>query len=88
MASQKNGTIYIGVTRNLVKRVYEHRHDLVESFTKKYAVHSLIYYEILNSMEQAIIREKQIKKWHRAWKLDLFERGNPEWDELYDQVVG
>jgi putative endonuclease len=87
LASQRNGTLYIGVTSNLVQRVWQHKNDVVESFTKKYGVHMLVYYELLGSMEQAIIREKQLKKWNRQWKLRLIEEKNPNWNDLYESIL-
>lgn len=87
LASKRNGTLYIGVTSDLVKRVWEHQNDLVEGFTKKYAVHRLVYYEMLENMESAIQREKQLKKWNRDWKIQLTEKDNPEWRDLYDSLI-
>ena len=87
LASSRHGTLYIGVTSNLVKRVYEHKQDLVEGFTKRYRVHTLVYYELFEDMSQAIGREKQLKKWQRAWKIELIERMNPEWRDLYADIV-
>lgn len=84
LASKRNGTLYVGVTSNLVKRVWEHRSDLIEGFTKKYGVHSLVYYEQFGDMVSSIAREKQLKKWNRAWKIRLIENENPEWNDLYD----
>ncbi len=78
LASKRNGTLYVGVTSDLVKRVWEHKNDLVEGFTAKYGVHLLVYYEMHADMLGAITREKQIKKWDRSWKLKLVERNNPE----------
>ena len=77
LASKRNGTLYVGVTSDLVKRVWEHKDDLVEGFTSKYSVHLLVYYEMHEDMLGAITREKQIKKWNRSWKLKLIERDNP-----------
>ena len=77
LCSKRNGTLYTGVTSDLVKRVYEHKHGLVEGFTKEYNVHHLVWYEIHESAESAIVREKQIKKWNRAWKLKIIEKENP-----------
>ena len=77
LASKKNGTLYIGVTSDLVKRVYEHKNDLIHGFTQKYHVHRLVYYEETNSPDSAITREKQIKKWKRQWKIELIEEFNP-----------
>jgi putative endonuclease len=87
LANKKNGTLYVGVTSNLIKRVFEHKSDFVEGFTKKYQVHNLMYYEVTESVESAIAREKQIKKWHRDWKIRLIEKENPEWKDLYSEIV-
>lgn len=87
LASARNGTLYVGVTSMLIKRVHEHRQDLVDGFTKKYRVHMLVYYEIFDDMLSAIAREKQIKAWHRAWKIALIERMNPEWRDLYPEIL-
>jgi putative endonuclease len=86
-ASKRNGTLYIGVTSNLVKRIWEHKNNLVEGFTKRYGVHQLVWYELHDTMESAIEREKRLKEWKRAWKLELIEKTNPEWHDLYDEVV-
>ena len=86
LCSKRNGTLYTGVTSDLVKRVYEHKHGLMEGFTKKYGVHRLVWYEIHDSPIQAIEREKQIKAWKRAWKLKLIEKENPEWRDLYEDI--
>ena len=88
MASKPHGTLYVGVTRDLIRRVYQHRNNLVEGFTKQYDVHSLVYYEVFVSIEQAILREKQIKKWKRKWKCELIEKENIAWADLYSQIVG
>ncbi|MCS6847387.1 MAG: GIY-YIG nuclease family protein [Anaerolineae bacterium] len=87
LASRRNGTLYIGVTSNLRQRIWEHKNDVAEGFTKKYGVHMLVYYELHTSMLDAIRREKQLKKWNRAWKLKLIEAQNPEWRDLYDDIV-
>lgn len=87
LASKRNGTLYIGVTSNLIKRVYEHKNDLVEGFTKKYGVHSLVYFEQFGDMPAAIAREKLLKKWNRAWKIRLIENQNPEWKDLYEGLI-
>ncbi len=87
LASRRNGTLYVGVTNNLIKRVYEHRNDLVEGFTKKYGVHRLVYYEQCEDVKSAIEREKRLKAWKRRWKLRLIEEMNPEWNDLYDELV-
>ena len=82
LASQKNGTLYIGTTSDLIQRVWQHQQNLVEGFTKKYHVHQLVYYEFHQTMMNAITREKQMKKWRRAWKIALIEKDNPEWCDL------
>lgn len=87
LASQRNGTLYIGVTSDPIKRVWEHKHGAVEGFTRKYRVHALVYFEQHARMEEAIVREKQIKKWNRAWKLRLIEESNPEWRDLYPDIL-
>ena len=87
LASKKNGTIYIGVTGDLIKRIYEHKQNLMDGFTKKYNVHDLVYYEAHKEIEEAITREKQIKKWNRKWKLRLIEEKNPDWMDLYSEIV-
>lgn len=83
MASKRNGTLYVGVTGNLTKRVFEHRNNLTEGFTKKYSIHNLVYYEITNDINAAILREKQMKKWKRQWKINMIERENPGWKDLF-----
>ncbi|THD35644.1 MAG: GIY-YIG nuclease family protein [Sphingomonas sp.] len=87
MASQKNGTIYIGVTSDLPKRIWEHRNDTVEGFTKKYRCHLLVWYEEHDGIESARQRELQMKEWKRAWKLREIEGLNPDWDDLYDRIA-
>jgi putative endonuclease len=87
LASRRNGTLYTGVTSDLVKRIWEHRNDIVEGFTKRYGVHSLVYFELHNDMPEAIRREKQIKKWNRAWKIELIERTNPQWQDLWGSLT-
>ena len=87
LASKKNGTLYVGVTSNLIKRVYEHKNDFAEGFTRKYSVHDLVYFETTESIESAILREKQLKKWNRAWKINLIEKSNPAWQDLYSELI-
>jgi putative endonuclease len=87
LASRLGGTLYIGVTNNLVRRTYQHRHKLVDGFTKQYGVTRLVWYEAYNDVEAAITREKQMKKWNRAWKVRLIEESNPNWDDLYTQIA-
>ncbi|WP_165421960.1 GIY-YIG nuclease family protein [Pseudoxanthomonas winnipegensis] len=88
MASKRNGTLYVGVTSNLVARVWQHRNHVVEGFTDRYDIGMLVWYELHGTMESAILREKQIKKWNRAWKLRLIQEGNPQWLDLWDSIVG
>lgn len=88
LASRRNGTLYIGVTSKLVERVMEHKLGLVAGFTKRYGVKRLVYYELFDVMEEAIAREKQLKNWHRAWKLRLIESMNPDWCDLVDETTG
>lgn len=87
LCSERNGTLYVGATSNLIKRAYEHRNNLVDGFTKKYNVHRLVWHETHDSAESAIRREKQIKKWSRAWKLRLIEENNPQWADLYESIL-
>ena len=87
LASQPNDTLYIGVTNNLVRRVWEHKTDAVDGFTKEHGVHRLVWYEVADTALAAIAREKQLKKWNRAWKLRLIEKTNPEWRDLYDELM-
>ena len=87
LASKKNGTLYIGVTNNLLKRVHEHKNDLMEGFTQKYRVHSLVYYEVYGDIIDAITREKRMKKWKRQWKIELIEKTNPQWRDLYSDIM-
>ncbi len=87
MTSKKNGTLYIGITNDLIKRVFEHKKGLVEGFTKKYQVNKLVYFEETQDVESAIMREKKLKDWKRKWKLELIEKTNPKWDDLYDKIL-
>jgi putative endonuclease len=87
LASRMNGTLYIGVTSDLVQRVREHKNDLVEGFTRRYGVHRLVWYELHDTMEAAILQEKRLKEWRRAWKLRLIQGINPEWEDLYDRLI-
>jgi putative endonuclease len=87
LASGKNGSLYIGVTSDLVGRIYTHRNDLVDGFTRRYGVHDLVYFEHHEAAESAIIREKQLKKWNRAWKIELLEQTNPQWLDLYHSIA-
>ena len=87
LASKRNGTLYAGVTSNLVQRILQHKYDVVEGFTRRYGVHTLVWYEVHESMETAISREKVIKGWKRAWKLELIEKRNPTWRDLYPEFA-
>ena len=87
LASQRNGTLYIVVTSDLVKRIWQHKNNMVEGFTKRYHVHRLVWYELHGSMESAIPREKQLKNWKRKWKLALIEKSNPKWLDLCQTIV-
>jgi len=86
LASKRNGTLYIGVTNNLKKRVYEHKNEIIDGFTKRYNVKNLVYYEATPDIRSAIIREKQMKKWYRKWKIKLIEKENPLWEDLYEKL--
>ena len=87
LASRRNGTLYIGVTSTLQQRIWQHKEKLVGGFTKKYGVDRFAYFEVHGDMYDAIVREKQVKKWRRKWKLELIEEQNPNWDDLYEQVA-
>ena len=87
LASNKNGTLYVGVTSDLVKRIWEHKNDLVKGFTKQYKIHDLVWYELHDNMDAAIEREKNMKEWKRAWKVKLIEESNPKWNDLYDSIL-
>jgi len=87
LASKRNGTLYTGVTSNLAGRVWEHREKIFEGFTSKYGVTLLVYYEMHEDPSSAIKREKQVKRWRRAWKLELIEKDNPGWNDLYDNLL-
>ncbi len=86
LASKRNGTLYIGVTNELSRRVDQHKNNLIPGFTSKYSVHDLVYYEQTSDINSAIKREKQIKEWQRSWKIELIEKENPEWKDLLDPV--
>ena len=87
LANKPNGTLYVGVTSDLVRRVWQHKHDMVEGFTKRYGVHTLVWYERHATMAQAIVREKRLKEWNRDWKLVLIEKENPTWRDLYTDLT-
>lgn len=87
LASKRNGTLYIGITSDILKRVWEHKNKAVKGFTGKYNVTRLVYYECYDDPENAILREKRLKKWKRKWKLELIEKTNPEWNDLYEEFL-
>ncbi len=86
LASKRNGTLYIGITNDLIRRIGEHKSKLIEGFSKKYNVDRLVFFEIYNDVSEAITREKRLKKWNRHWKIKLIEEMNPEWNDLYDDL--
>ena len=87
LASKRNGTLYIGVTSNLPARIWQHKNDRIDGFTRKYRVHRLVYFELHEEMTTAIRRKKQLKKWRRAWKIELIEKDNPQWRDLYEEIL-
>ncbi len=87
LASKSNGTLYIGMTSNILKRIWEHKNNVVEGFTKKYSVHTLVWYEVHQCIDSAITREKQLKKWKRHWKINLIREQNPNWNDLYPNII-
>jgi putative endonuclease len=87
LASQRNGTPYVGVTSDLARRIFEHKEGAIEGFTKDYGVHNLVFYEFHETMDDALTREKRIKKWRRQWKLDLIEQNNPQWRDLCQDLA-
>jgi putative endonuclease len=87
MTNKFNGTLYIGVTNDLIRRAYEHRNSLIDGFTKKYNLKILVYFEVFDRIEDAILREKRLKKWNRQWKFELIEKSNPNWKDLYEELV-
>ena len=86
LASKRNGTLYTGITSNLIQRVWHHKNNIIEGFTQKYNVKTLVFYEVHDNVESAIAREKRIKKWRRAWKLQLIEKMNPQWNDLFEEI--
>ena len=88
MTNKRNGTLYIGVTNDLIRKVYEHKNYLLDGFTKNYDIKMLVYFEIYDSIETALNREKNIKAWQRSWKVRIIEEQNPHWNDLYNQVTG
>jgi putative endonuclease len=88
LTNKPYGTLYVGVTGDLIKRISQHRYDLVEGFTKNHGLHRLVYYEICEDIHQTILREKRLKKWNREWKLKLIREMNPQWEDLYAEIAG
>jgi len=87
MTNKRNGTLYVGVTSDLIKRAWEHKNDVLAGFSSKYKTHMLVYYEMHGDMTTAITREKQLKKWNRLWKIRLIEEVNPDWQDLYEKII-
>jgi putative endonuclease len=87
LASKRNGTLYIGITNDLARRVYEHKSGLIKGFTKKYSVNKLVYFQLTNDVNAAIRREKRLKKWKRQWKIELIEKLNPDWNDLSERLI-
>jgi putative endonuclease len=87
MSNKQDGVLYIGVTSDIVKRVYEHKNNFVDGFTKLYNLKNLVYYEVYDDIEEAIKREKQLKNWHRDWKIELVNKQNPQWNDLYESIL-
>ncbi|NOS98325.1 MAG: GIY-YIG nuclease family protein [Methylotenera sp.] len=88
MANKPNGVVYIGVTNDLIRRVYEHKHHLAKGFTEQYNLDKLVWFEQTEDVTSAIAKEKQLKNWHRQWKINLIEKDNPNWQDLYNEIVG
>ena len=87
LANKRNGTLYVGVTSDLIKRTWQHKNNVVKGFTERYSVHQLVWYELHETMESAIGKEKMLKNWKRVWKLELIERSNPNWQDLYGTII-
>ena len=87
MTNKKNGILYVGVTNNLLRRVYEHKNNMIKGFTSRYNLHYLVYYETVEDINSAIKREKQLKAWNRDWKIKLIEKNNPDWRDLYEELI-
>jgi putative endonuclease len=88
LASRRNGTLYIGVTNDIMRRTWEHKTDLIAGFTKKHGVHILVWHELYEDINEAIAREKRMKRWNRAWKIKLIEKRNSGWNDIYDRLMG
>ena len=87
LTNKENGTLYVGVTSDLIKRIWQHKNKFVEGFSKKYDLNKLVYYEVFNDIENAITREKQLKNWHRQWKINLINQQNPNWADLHKDII-
>ena len=87
LANKRNGTLYVGVTSDLIKRIWQHKNNVVKGFTERYGIHQLVWYELHETMESAIRKEKMLKNWKRVWKLELIEKSNPNWQDLYETIV-
>lgn len=87
LTNKENGTLYVGVTSDLIKRIWQHKNKFVEGFSKKYDLNKLVYYEVFNDIENTITREKQLKNWHRQWKINLINQQNPDWMDLYNDII-
>ena len=87
LANKRNGTLYVGVTSDLIKRIWQHKNNVVKGFTERYSIHQLVRYELHETMESAIRKEKMLKNWKRDWKLELIERSNPNWQDLYGTII-
>ena len=87
LANKRNGTLYVGVTSDLIKRIWQHKNNVVKGFTERYSIHQLVWYELHETMESAIGKEKMLKNWKRVWKLELIERSNPNWQDLYGTII-
>jgi len=87
LSNKKNGTLYIGVTSDLIKRIYEHKQKIIDGFSKQYSLDKLVYYEVISDITTAIKREKQLKNWNRSWKIELIEKENSEWHDLYNDIL-
>ncbi|MFO7715543.1 GIY-YIG nuclease family protein [Desulfosarcina sp.] len=87
LCNKRNGTLYIGITSNLIKRIWQHKNSLVEGFSKQYGLKNLVYFEAYKDVEEAILREKRLKKWNRDWKINLIEKNNPNWEDIYQRLI-
>ncbi len=88
LANRRDGILYIGTTNDIIRRIYQHKNNEVSGFTKRYKIHQLVYYEECSDIREVILREKRMKKWKRQWKIELIEKSNPEWRDLYNEIIG